>query len=166
MSANDPVGPDAPVRVDGPGVVDEDVQPCLRGADPLHGVADRHERPEIRHDRREPVRAVRLAQLASQVVEAGLASADEDDPGAEIGERLRRGAAEARGRARDQDRAAFEGARRRIRPRIGAAADRGPEPAEAADDRELQNGIDKGCEWRREAGHAHTVSVGQTFDND
>lgn len=104
---------------------------------------DRRERGHVRDDDRESILAVSLDQRVANASEPFPASTDEDDPRAESREITRDLTPESGSRAGHEHRPAGEGVRRWWIPAEDAPPNRRADPAEAAHDGQLQQGINQ-----------------------
>lgn len=137
-----PVGPLRPLRVDRPGVVDDDVEARLRRRDPGGGGSHRGQRAHVDHDDGKAVFTVEEHQLVAQPGEPLLAAAGKDDPRPEGGQRAGSRPTKPRRRAGDQDGPAGERPGWRRSPAEETSPDHRPDPAEAADDGDLERVVD------------------------
>jgi hypothetical protein len=139
----DAIGAQRAFREDRAGVVDHDIEPWLGGEDIAARRADRHERGHVRDDDRESILAVSLDELVANIGESLPAPADEDDPRAESREITGDLAPQSGCRAGDEHRPAGEAIRGWRIPAEYAPPNCGADAAEAADDRQLQQGINQ-----------------------
>ena len=139
----DAVRTDRPLRKDGAGVVDEDVEPGLGRQDLCGGCTDRRERAHVGHHDRKPILAVAGDEGRADGRQPLRVAPDEDDPRAGRREVIGHLPTEARRRTGDEHGPASQGVRRRRRPREQPAPDGRADAGEAADDRQFEQLVDQ-----------------------
>ena len=126
------------VRVDHPGVVDDDGKRFLGGRDLLHGRSNRAQVRHVGDVDREAVAGIRPAELHSQLLEAAGVATHQHHTGAEPRQCVRRRLSETAGRARDEGGLALERSLGRLRPRPQSPSGAGSDGAEARHDGQFQ----------------------------